>query len=133
MGITVTCIVFIVMLAKDSNETGASQVANVLLHYVSPPLVVISWLALGPDSRLGFADIPRVMLWPLIWIVYTLIYGAISGWYPYGFVDAGAHGYPGVLATTLVIVAFAIGVAVFYIIAGRLRWRGGQLTQKESA
>lgn len=127
MGITVTCIVFIVMLAKDSDETGASQVANVLLHYINPPLVVISWLALGPDSRLRFSDIPRVMIWPLIWLAYTLIYGAIAGWYPYGFVDAGAHGYPDVLTTTLVILAFAIGLAALYILAGRLRWRSDRV------
>lgn len=122
MGITVTCIVFIVMLAKDSNETGASQVANVLLHYVSPPLVVGSWLAFGPDTGLRFSDIPRVMIWPVLWVIYTLIAGAVSGWYPYGFVDAAAHGYPDVLASVALIFAFAIATAGFYILAARLRW-----------
>jgi hypothetical protein len=124
VGITVTGIVYAVVLAGDAHNTGLSQVANLMLHYVAPPLTVIAWLAFGPFPDLKIADIPRTLLWPLLWIVYTLIHGAITDWYPYPFIDVVTKGYGKVAVNIVAITVFAIALSLIYIAAGQLRRKG---------
>lgn len=122
VGITITCAVYIVILAKDSNEAGLSQVANLMLHYVGPPLVIVGWLVAGPDASLRPADIPRAMIWPLLWTAYTLLHGAISSWYPYDFIDVVAKGYGAVSVSLLLIFVLAVSLSALFVVAGRMRW-----------
>jgi hypothetical protein len=53
LGITVTGIVFALVLAPDQEHVGFS---SVLLHYVAPPLALLAWLVLGPWSGALVAD-----------------------------------------------------------------------------
>ncbi|GGO90564.1 hypothetical protein GCM10011584_22650 [Nocardioides phosphati] len=46
---------------------------------------------------------------PLLWLAHTLVRGAVTGFYPYPFLDAGERGYPVALATCL-------GVAVLFLV-----------------
>lgn len=124
-GITITCIVYITILAGDSNEAGLSQVANLMLHYIGPPLVVLAWLVGGPRVGLTWSDIPRAMIWPLLWTVWTLLHGAVAGWYPYGFVDVDEHGYGSVMVTLATIFAFAVFVMAVWVASDRLLTRRG--------
>ncbi len=111
IGITVTGIVYVTILAGASTHTGLSAVANALLHYACPPLAVVIWLVAGPWPRLTLADLRRMLIWPVLWIAYTLIRGAITGWYPYGFIDVGLHGYGGVAVSVAGILVFAVLLA----------------------
>lgn len=120
-GITVTAIVYVIVLAGDADNSGLAQLANLMLHYVGPPLAVGLWLAFGPWPSMTIADIPRAMLWPALWIAYTLIHGAITDWYPYPFIDVITKGYTTVAVNILVIMVFAVALALGYIGVNRLR------------
>lgn len=122
VGMSVTGIVYVAILAADADNKGLSQVANVMLHYVGPPLVVLAWLAAGPGQSLRIADVPRALLWPAAWIAYTLIRGAIVDWYPYGFIDVTLHGYSKVTINILAITVFAVALCLAYIALRRLRF-----------
>lgn len=121
VGMTVTCIVYIVVLSGDSNLTGIDQVANLMLHYIGPPLFVLAWVVFGPFLSLSLADIPRALIWPLLWIVYTLVHGAITEWYPYPFIDVATKGYGDVFVSIGFITVFAIALSLVYV--GLSRWR----------
>ncbi len=123
VGITVTGIVYIAILAGDSHQTGLSQVANLMLHYIAPPLTVLAWLAFGPWQALSFADIPRALAWPAAWIAYTLGHGAITDWYPYGFIDVVAKGYGRVFVSIGFITLFAAVLSCAFIGLSNLRRR----------
>jgi hypothetical protein len=64
-----------------------------ILHTVVPVLAVVGWLACGPRGlacgRVGALS----MLCPLMWLALNAIRGALSGWYPYPFIDPGRLGY----------------------------------------
>jgi hypothetical protein len=91
---------------------GADLLCDRLLHIVVPLLVVIGWLVFGPRGRATMADLGRFLVVPVVWLGFTLIRGAITGWYPYPFVDVSLHGYAYVGLACVAIAALMLGLAV---------------------
>ena len=56
--------------------------------------------------------VPLALLVPVLWVAWMLLRGAVIGSYPYGFVAVGERGYPAVLATIAMILAFGLVVVV---------------------
>lgn len=123
IGITVTGIVYVTILAGDSDLTGWSSVANYMLHYIAPPLTIVVWLAVGPWPGFAWADLARALIWPLLWIVYTLIHGAIAEWYPYPFIDVIVKGYGKVTVSIIFITIFAVVLGSAFVVIDRWRAR----------
>jgi hypothetical protein len=121
-GITVTGVVYATVLAGAFSHTGAAWYANALLHYVCPPVAVLVWLVAGPFAALRPTDLPRMLLWPLLWVAFTLVRGATTDWYPYPFIDVFLQGYDGVAVNLAAVIAFAVGLGVAFIALDR--WRG---------
>ena len=121
IGITVTGIVFAFILAPDQAHIG---LASVLLHYVSPPLALLVWLALGPWEARSWRILGPALLWPLGYLVWTVVHGAISDWYPYGFIDAGELGAGRMLRNALLVLVFGVLLGLAVIAVDRRRARG---------
>ena len=120
-GITVTGIVYSAILAATHNPNGWQEItANTLLHYVVPALVVVGWVMFGPRPRLGLRTVLLAMIWPVLWLGYTLVHGALSSWYPYPFVDVDTHGYPLVLLYCLGITVMLAVIATIYAVLDRV-------------
>jgi hypothetical protein len=110
VGIAVTGIVYNLVLAQTADPRGLHQVANVLCHMVTPLLAVVGWLLLGPR---GLVDREVVLIsagYPLAWLAFTLVRGAMIDWYPYPFVDVVAHGYARVAVNCLVVAVLFVGL-----------------------
>jgi CHASE2 domain-containing sensor protein len=60
--------------------------------------MLLGWLLYGPRPRVSARVVLWALTWPALYLAYTLIAGAISGWYPYPFLDAASNGYPRVFA-----------------------------------
>jgi hypothetical protein len=104
-GSTVTGIVYSTVLAKVHEPHGWQETStNNVFHYVVPIMMALGWLLFGPRPRVEVRTIALAMLWPVAWIVYILICGAITKWYPYPFLDVTTHGY-GRAAVNAVAVA----------------------------
>jgi hypothetical protein len=91
---------------------GANYVADKLLHIATPSLTLIGWLLFGPRGRIEVRDLFAFLVAPLVWLAYTLIRGAITGWYPYPFIDVGKHGYAVVGLVCLTITSTMITLAI---------------------
>lgn len=111
LGIAVTGVVYAAFLSGLVHLQGASVWSNFGFHYFSPVWTLLGWLLFGPRLRIDWPTIAWAFLWPMAWLVYTLIRGASSGWYPYPFLDAGALGYAKVLVNIAAIIAFAFVLA----------------------
>ncbi|WBQ06051.1 Pr6Pr family membrane protein [Kribbella sp. CA-293567] len=109
--IAVTGIVYHLVLAGTDSPTGWGWVANLLLHTATPLLGVLGWLLAGPRGRTS----PRIAGWsivfPLLWLAFTLIRGEGTGFYPYPFVDVGDHGYGQVLLNCLFVALLFLALA----------------------
>lgn len=126
--ITITGLIYVVILSGDYENSGFSQLATLMLHYIGPPLVILGWLVAGPAQRLGFAELPRALIWPTLWIAWTLLHGQLSSWYPYGFIDITEHGLGPVLINIAMIIVFALLLCAVYVGISRLRWRNAAAT-----
>lgn len=116
LGITVTGVVFGAVLAPMLHPTGIDWWVNAGFHYVSPVMAFVGWLLFGPRPRIDRATFGWAFGWPLAWIAYTFVRGAVVDWYPYPFLDVGEIGYPDALRNTGFIV---VGSVVLLLL---LRW-----------
>jgi len=118
LGITVTGVVYATLLAPIHDPEGTARLTNFGVHYFAPWATVLGWVVLGPRPRIGWRLVGWVLLWPVLWLSYTLVHGEVgyNSWYPYPFVDVGAHGYGQVALNCLGIT---IG---FLALAALFRW-----------
>lgn len=99
------------------NPQGMQRLVDELLHLVIPVLFIIFWLIFVPKGRLKWGNIPLWTVYPVAYLALILIRGAISGYYPYPFVDVAKLGYPQVLLNSCgVAVAFILIAMVFVAI-----------------
>jgi hypothetical protein len=104
--ILTTGIVYMLLL---SGHAPTYPWVNAILHYLMPVMVTFDWLLDPPLVRLDPAR--TVVLWmvfPLLYVVYTLVRGAIVGWYPYFFVNPHRSG--GYLLVAGDCLAVGIGI-----------------------
>jgi hypothetical protein len=51
-------------------------------------------------------------IWPLLWLVYTFIHGAVTGWYPYPFLDVTTIGFAESVRNSAIVLVIGIMIAV---------------------
>jgi hypothetical protein len=84
-------------------------------------VVRLDALLFGPRPRIGWSTVAWAFAWPIAWVVYTFIHGAVTGWYPYPFLDAHTHGYAIAVRNTGVVLILGIVIAlVLKALDGRL-------------
>jgi hypothetical protein len=110
VGITVTGLVHFVLLRPLLDLTGADWAADKLLHMVVPVLAIAGWAAFGPRPRIGGRDVLLALAWPVVWLAWTLVIGAATGWYPYPFLDPGEDGTGAVVVSCLGVTALFLAL-----------------------
>ena len=107
-------LVFDLVLIHYVDPTGWQLVATIGFHYIAPWATVLGWLLFGPRPRIDRSTIAWAFVWPLAWIAYTFVRGALVDWYPYPFLDVAKVGYGEALGATAVVLAVAVVlVAIF--------------------
>jgi hypothetical protein len=120
IGITVTGIVYSTVLARVHEPKGWEQVStNTVFHYIAPIAMVLGWLLFGPRRRINRSVVAGTLIWPVLWMGYTLAHGAASKWYPYPFVDVATHGYGRVLVNALLVAVVCVLVGALYAFGDR--------------
>ncbi|TCK24831.1 Pr6Pr family membrane protein [Pseudonocardia endophytica] len=115
LGIAVTGVVFATILAPIVQLTGVAYAATIAFHYVAPIAAVLGWLVFGPRPRVDPAALLGAAVWPVAWIAWTFLHGAVTGWYPYPFLDVGRLG--------AAVAARNVGfVVVGAVVVGLLLW-----------
>jgi hypothetical protein len=111
VAITVTGVVYHVALAGVLDLDGVHQLGNQLVHTVVPVLAVVGWLMFGP-RRLTSSGIARLsLLFPFLWLAFTLIRGSVIHWYPYPFIDVTRIGYAKALLNCVWVSLLLLGLA----------------------
>lgn len=96
---------------------------NALLHYVMPVLVFVDWIVDPPRRKVSASDMGIVALFPIAYLVYTLVRGSMVNWYPYPFLNPSVVGGYGSVALYSVAITAVFFVTGFALMALRNRAR----------
>lgn len=117
--ITSVGLVYQIILRHIWQPTGLQMIVDELLHTLIPIMVIIYWYLYENKSLATYKQIPKWLIYPLIYLTYILIRGKFSNFYPYPFVDVGNRGLSKVLINGVVLVALFVGLSAIFIRVGR--------------
>jgi hypothetical protein len=119
LAILLVGVVYAILLKGLHHLTEPAQVADTLLHRISPIAMALWWLLFAPRARLRWKNAVMWAAYPVAYFAYVLVRGHYDGRYPYWFMDVGKIGW---LQTAL----NAGGIALGFILAGfALVWIDG--------
>ena len=115
--ITVVGLVYNLILRFLWKPQGLQLLVDELLHTLIPVLFIFFWLLFLPKAGLKTKDILPWLMYPFIYIIYILIMGAFSGFYPYPFIDVKTIGYNKVfLNSGILVIVFVVFSLLFVAI-----------------
>ncbi|MDY7547340.1 Pr6Pr family membrane protein [Glaciimonas sp. CA11.2] len=107
-------IVYNLVLRQLWHPTGWARVADELLHVVVPIGFVIYWCLYVAKTGLRWRDALTWAIYPILYLVYALVHGALSGVYAYPFIDVTTLGYGAVLINSLgILIGFLVMALIF--------------------
>jgi hypothetical protein len=110
--ISITGLIYFLLLRNLWHPTGLQWLADILLHYLMPIAYLIEWCCFTPKGVLSWKDALRWLVFPLGFGVWALIWGAIFGFYPYPFIDVKTLTNPRVFTNIagLTVLFFVLGL-----------------------
>ena len=115
--ITVVGLVYQVALRQAWHPTGLQMVVDELLHSVMPILVIIFWYLYETTRAVKYSQILQWLIYPLVYLIYILVRGSFSNFYPYPFINVTTIGMSKALTNAgILIIIFLIISAVFLAI-----------------
>ena len=123
---SVTGVVFAVLLSGTNVDTAIPWV-NSVVHELMPIVVVVDWLLDPPQTRLTLKQGALWLGYPLVWIVYELIRGSITGKYHYPFLNPANAGYGAVAFYTVAILVVMLVFCLVVVWLGNVRSPSAQV------
>jgi hypothetical protein len=113
--IVIVGIVDFLFLDGFGRSHGLKLVAECLLHVVVPILYIIFWFAFVPKGTLLWINPFSWLVYPLIYFGYILLRGALTGKYPYRFMNAVKFGYEYVFLNGAEVFLMFIGLGLLLV------------------
>jgi hypothetical protein len=117
--IIVSALVFFI-LRHLANLQGLDYLCDFLLHYILPALFVVDWVFFVSKAELQWRDMLGWLWYPVIYLAWTFVHGALSGFYPYPFLNTEVLGVGRVLLNELGLLAMFLVLGLVLISLGRL-------------
>jgi hypothetical protein len=122
LAITVTGVVYHAVLRQLLDLESWALVADNLIHTVVPIVAVVGWLMFGPRGLTSRRVMWLSVLFPVAWLIFTMIRGPIVRFYPYPFIDVIHLGYGRVLVNCIWVAVLYLGLAAGFTALDR--WLG---------
>lgn len=116
MYITIVGIVYNLILRFLWMPTGMQRITDEILHLVIPFLVLIYWFRFVSKKSLEYKNVFPWLLFPFLYLVYTLVRGYFFNFYPYPFLEANIIGYTSVFVNSfyMLIAFFSVGFLLIF-------------------
>jgi len=87
-------------------------IPNEILHVWAPLLIALDFVITASSARLRWRSVFAVLLYPVAWILFSVVRGLATNWWPYWFLNPTEPG--GVVG----MLNYVVGIAVFMLILG---------------
>jgi len=115
VSILAVALIYSVALRGLADLSGAAALTNHMFHDVAPLLFLLAWLSFDHGTLLP-RNILTALIFPICYLIYAMIRGAITDWYPYWFLDPTEIG--GWYFALVVVILFAIFGAISAAVKG---------------
>jgi hypothetical protein len=122
---TITGIVYNVLLAPAAADV-STQLAwvNSIVHVIAPVVVVVDWFVDRSPIRPTLGQAATWLIFPAVWLVYTMVRGPLADWYPYPFLNPDLHSVGEIIVT-------CVAILVAFVIVGLIvRWGSGRAEER---
>lgn len=99
-------------------------VPNEILHVWAPILIVVDLALTTLTTKLKFKQIFWVLLFPLAWLVFTVIRGLNTNWWAYWFLN------PNEKAGIIGVIAYIFGIMFFMLLSAAISLSLNKLVTK---
>jgi hypothetical protein len=97
---------------------------NEILHVWAPIFIVLDFALTKTKTQLKFKQIFWVLLFPLAWLVFTIIRGLATDWWAYWFLN------PNLEAGVTGVVTFILAIVVFMLVSASISLGLNKLSTK---
>jgi hypothetical protein len=116
----ITGIVYNVLLAPQQADVSTNlDWVNLVVHVIGPIVVLLDWFVERAPIKPSVGQTATWLIFPAVWLLYTMVRGPLAEWYPYPFLDPDEKS-----VGSIIVMCLAIMVA-FIVIAAILRWWAG--------
>jgi len=125
MYILVVGIVYNTVLRGLAELHGLARLADELLHLILPVFYLLYWLLYGNTAALPWKAVWPWLLYPLTYVIYSLVRGTFANFYPYPFLDVRLSGYPTVFRNSLLLTFVFLAMALLFVAITRWKNKKG--------
>ncbi|MFT3907826.1 MAG: Pr6Pr family membrane protein [Ferruginibacter sp.] len=116
--ILVVGIVYNLILRSMWNPTGLQKIVDEILHVVVPLMFLFYWIFFTRKNKLEWTAILPWLIYPLVYLIFILLRGTASGYYPYPFMNVDELGFKKVLINSAGITVGLIVISLVLIGVG---------------
>jgi hypothetical protein len=124
--ILIVGIIFNVMLRPIIHMNGIQEISSDLLHVAAPLLFLIYWIKYVPKENMKKQFAFVWLIYPVIYIVYTIIHGWITGFYPYPFINISKLGLSKAMFNGLIILLSFFVLSLLFIEIKRIKHKDAE-------
>ena len=121
-------IVYQILLRHIWQPQGLQQVVDELLHTINPLLVILYWYLFEKKLLIRYSHIIAWMVYPIMYLIYILVRGEYSGFYPYPFVNVDEIGISKTLLNSALLTVLFLAASCLLVKVGRMIEKKGLLT-----
>ena len=119
--ILIVGLVYHVALKPIWNPEGIQMILSEICHTFIPLGTFILWFISDNKKTIELKRLLKWLLYPILYIVFVLIRGSFSTFYPYPFLDVQTLGIGKVLTNSLfLLIVMAIFLMLFYFIGKKI-------------
>jgi hypothetical protein len=116
--IIVMAVVFFI-LRHLQTLSGLDFLCDIILHYVMPVVFFFDWLVFVRKDELLFKSAIVWLIYPIGYMAWSFLHGALTGFYPYPFLNVDEQGVAGVLKFEAGLIAIFLVLGLILVLVGR--------------
>jgi hypothetical protein len=121
--VTVTFLIYAIILEPIYSPQGWALVSNIGLHYIVPIAFIVDWLITETSNKYKWKYILLWLIYPIMYLIYTLIRGYFTGFYPYPFLNLNDIDVSTFIFNVLMLTVLFILLGVFYVLVNHIIYR----------